>query len=731
MGRILSLLALPPLMVVTARAQEPTVTFRTSVQEVVLDLVVRDKHGRIVKDLKPEQVAVYEDGVRQTLTSFRFVPGRELQPVPSGKAALRAKTQPKAAPARSVELAKPMPAVNLVCIVLHNLGLDPRTTQYTIGAIREFLNNHLEPGTGVAFFSLYDNFTVLHQFTTDRNELLQAASNLFKGVQGRPPTFASVADAMVTAAPFMAQVSVGPSGEASVKMGGGEINPNVILGADIGTDTGEQMQRADLTDQRLHFGELEGMREWDQIMLMINQLGPLPGRKTVLFFSPGLMNVGDADLRHKLLKRANDAQISVYAIDINGLDASYDPVQASSAALRHLAGVSAAQTKPLNSAKEAMVAAQQDVLINDLFSSNGQENLRELAEATGGFLIANSNDLRKPMQRVVQEVDTHYEAIYRPASQQYDGRLRSIEVKLARKDLTVQSRTGYFALPAFKGSGEPSLVEMVGLAALNAPEPPHVFDYQTAAYQFQPTATGSECALAFELPAKDFEARLQPDTDLQRMHLAVVALVKDSHGQVVDTYSQETAYQIPQDKLEAMRQTAIPLTHLVDLPPGHYHVDAAVVDLEANRASVARLDFDNPESKGLGMSSVMLVQSLGPTMGLVDISDPFQYPVSLLLARRVIPELATALPRQAHPFAYLVIYPDKANPEKPKLQVEFLAAGKLVVKRTEDLPAPAATGAIPIVLRAPAVPGNYELRLTALQGSASATKDLTYTVAAN
>ena len=41
--------------------------------EVRLDAVVRDKAGRVVKDLNAADFEVYEDGVKQETNSFRFV----------------------------------------------------------------------------------------------------------------------------------------------------------------------------------------------------------------------------------------------------------------------------------------------------------------------------------------------------------------------------------------------------------------------------------------------------------------------------------------------------------------------------------------------------------------------------------------------------------------------------------------------------------------------------------
>src|SRR5260370_14958730 len=50
--------------------------------EVLLDAVVKDKKGHLVKDLQASDFEVYEDGVRQDIKSFRLV-SRESPEQPS------------------------------------------------------------------------------------------------------------------------------------------------------------------------------------------------------------------------------------------------------------------------------------------------------------------------------------------------------------------------------------------------------------------------------------------------------------------------------------------------------------------------------------------------------------------------------------------------------------------------------------------------------------------------
>ena len=114
---------------------------------------------------------------------------------------------------------------------------------------------------------------------------------------------------------------------------------------------------------------------------------------------------------------------------------------------------------------------QGDDTINAVRTSDLQASLRELSEGTGGFLIANTNNTDKLLARVMEEVDTHYEIAYPPASERYDGHFRKIEVKLARPGLQVETRGGYFAVPD-TGAGPLTSEEMAGLRVL------HPFPYR-------------------------------------------------------------------------------------------------------------------------------------------------------------------------------------------------------------------------------------------------------------
>src|SRR5438270_1661959 len=74
-----ALVALPAVLGQTttppAQAERPLI--HTTTREVLVDMVVRDKHHHAVTDLRPEEVEIYEDGVRQKVRVFRGIKGSE------------------------------------------------------------------------------------------------------------------------------------------------------------------------------------------------------------------------------------------------------------------------------------------------------------------------------------------------------------------------------------------------------------------------------------------------------------------------------------------------------------------------------------------------------------------------------------------------------------------------------------------------------------------------------
>ena len=123
------------LPVLSAQTTAPSTT-TVNVNEVSLDLVVHDSKGKVVRNLKPVDVQILENGVAQKIREMHFVEGRDTVVNAPGAGS-------KVAALRTS---------NLVCIVLHNV--DVHTRKFANEAVEEFVAKPLPPGTWVGVFSL-------------------------------------------------------------------------------------------------------------------------------------------------------------------------------------------------------------------------------------------------------------------------------------------------------------------------------------------------------------------------------------------------------------------------------------------------------------------------------------------------------------------------------------------------------------------------------------------------
>src|SRR5689334_5940082 len=81
MNKLFPTLTLILVFVPAYLAQQPTPTPRSDSDDVVkistsliqVDVTVTDKSGKIVRDLKPEDFEIYENGKKQQLSNFNFI----------------------------------------------------------------------------------------------------------------------------------------------------------------------------------------------------------------------------------------------------------------------------------------------------------------------------------------------------------------------------------------------------------------------------------------------------------------------------------------------------------------------------------------------------------------------------------------------------------------------------------------------------------------------------------
>jgi VWFA-related protein len=74
-----------------------------------------------------------------------------------------------------------------------------------------------------------------------------------------------------------------------------------------------------------------------------------------------------------------------------------------------------------------------------------QSSLKDLAEDTDGLSIVNTSNVEAILRRIMTTTSTYYLVGYTPANATADGRFRRITVKVSRPDTSVSARAGYVA----------------------------------------------------------------------------------------------------------------------------------------------------------------------------------------------------------------------------------------------------------------------------------------------
>src|SRR5690349_10190246 len=74
-GVLALLLAQVPHPAAQAGNQQPSPTFRVQIDAVSMDVIVKDDQGRFIPDLRKDEFEIYEDGVKQEITSMTMSHG--------------------------------------------------------------------------------------------------------------------------------------------------------------------------------------------------------------------------------------------------------------------------------------------------------------------------------------------------------------------------------------------------------------------------------------------------------------------------------------------------------------------------------------------------------------------------------------------------------------------------------------------------------------------------------
>jgi VWFA-related protein len=487
---------------------------RVTTNLVQIDIVVIDKAGKQIIDLKPEDFEVYEDDQLRKITNLSYInlqSRSETASEPTSDMGKKRESVPlPPEPLRSEKVRRTF------AFVIDDIGLSFESIVRARDILKKFVAEKMQPGDLVAIIRTGGGSGALQQFTSNKQLLFAAIDRVRWNINGR----SGVSDTQAINDQSSTQL---PSGSFDSQ---NDLDPNAVFSGSATKDEFERVRRQFLT-----VGSLGALK------FVIGGMSELPGRKALVLLSDGFripskpenQDVGNPiiDYLRALTEEANRASVAIYTIDGRGLQTFGLRAEDS------LDGEVMAQTENGPQILSGGPILQQKMLsvLDSRRDTNfeTQSGLIYLASRTGGFF---TTDLNTGFNRILDEQKGFYLLGYDPDESNFNTRrgrrtFHKLKVKVKRPGLRVRARAGFFGVTdditneARRTRGEKII------AALKSPFTAADIPLRLTALYYQDEKEGTLLKSLLHIDA----AKLSFTEEADGFHKAVFDLVAVNYGE--------------------------------------------------------------------------------------------------------------------------------------------------------------------------------------------------------
>ncbi len=370
-------------------------TFRVAIDYVTTDVIARNNQDQFVADLTKKDFEVYEDGVKQEITSLTLVHGGRVHHLaaPPAPAAQEGLILPVSRPRNDT-------AGRIFLIIVDDLHLDFRNTGRIRDLFKRIARTLVHEGDMFSIVSTGPSSLAIDP-TYDRKVLDEAIKKI-SGNGLKPADIIQGAEGSdgPSEVRYRAHVAFSTAYDMLSQMEKIANRRKAVVWVSNGYDF-NPFAESRLGEDPVFGGRFGQTREEGR-----QQQGPF-----------GQNQFADADLVRELAevtRAANRANATLYTIDPRGLVAGTDLDE---------------QLDPVEFGEHVRKT---------------QDSLRVLAEQTGGIAVVNQNNFDKALKRIDAETSDYYVLGYSSTNPDPLKRTRKIEVKvLDRPNVSVWSRTSY------------------------------------------------------------------------------------------------------------------------------------------------------------------------------------------------------------------------------------------------------------------------------------------------
>ena len=531
---------------------------------VLVNVVARDKKGNLVRDLKKEDFTLFEDGKKQQISTFDFENVDEMATAGAAEATVSGAAEQRTL-LRSGKKAPPSLDARdrrLMLLFFDFSAMDPEQIDRSVDAAKKFVDTKMQPADLIALVSLATNMHVDLDFTDDKTKLL-AALTAYNSGQGQ-----------------------------------GFENGNT--GSAEGAAETSGAFSADDTD----FNTFNADRKLLALQSLMQALGKLPQKKSLIYFSNGITQSG-ADNQSALratTAAAVKANVSIYSMDIRGLQAFPPGGEAQSASLHGQSAYSGA------------------AVLNDLNgNATSQETLATLSSDTGGKAFFDSNDFGAVFSQVQKDSSAYYVLGFTSNNPLKDGRFRRLKVQVNRPDLKLDFRSGYYAGRDFehlnRADREQQLEDELAAQLPRVDVPLYA---GTAFFR----RDDSHYYLAVSLVVPGSQIPFVTEKEKDNATIDIIGEVREGGkfpvGQLRDTVK------LAVDSTQQVRRKNVQYNTGFVLAPGSYHLKFVIRENQTGRIGSFETDVQIPDLRKapLKMSSVVLSSLRAPATSKKNAANP-------------------------------------------------------------------------------------------------------------
>jgi VWFA-related protein len=572
-----------------AEGQEaPDTAIRITVNLIQVDAVVTDSNRHHVTSLEAKDFEILQDAKPQKITQFAYIPivPAQLTAVTAAlaekKTTLPTPTPPAVSGPRHVQ--------RTIVLMVDDLGLSFESMTQVRRAVKNFVDQQMQPGDLVAIVRTGAGMGALEQFTSNKRQLYAA----IEGVRYNGVARQGIQD-----------LTADPERRAEERLN--EFRESILS---VGT-----------------LGAIE---------FVVNGLSELPGRKSVILFSDGMRlmtteggpikmvgsNQRVLDSLRRLTDLCNRSSVVIYTIDPRGV-ASLGLTaadQLSSSPGGQGRDTLSAPAETVDQLDREPVVGQVSAALSKRSQdfSNTQEGLNYLAHETAGLFVHNTNDISAALNQVLEDQSGYYLIGYTPDASTFDEKaarplFHTITVRVKRRGIHVRTRTGFYGVPdqaahpAHRTRGEQLM------AALTSPfNGGGIHLRLTPLFANSPTK-GSFIDSLLYVDARDLTFADQPD-DWHTSTLNVAVMTFDIDGDEVDRSDSTFNIRVHGGEVKHAIENGLifSLNHTIK-KAGAYQLRCAVRDAASERVGSASQFIDVPDlSKGRLSLSGLLVSGPQP-----------------------------------------------------------------------------------------------------------------------